>query len=196
MRNSIPSNNLGITQDQRRPRQVIKQPDPRTQQNSRNIHMDLIEQPRIEELLNRICAMNTHRLPVGTRSRFGLLDRKLNSFRDEVHRGVEPRPAIRDMMGQYKGRPPRMIPAPALRLLKSPPPRQHRPEFADEPMQMISTRLRHMKGHGVVSTIVDGDITRGEIPVEDFVHAIFRCGDKAVERHGHESNELGHGVIG
>ena len=57
---------------------------------------------------------------------------------------------------------------------------------------MLGARPGHLERHGVRPSGVEFDVPRVEVPVEHFGHAIVEVGDVAVERHGHECDNLRH----
>src|SRR6058998_3353241 len=58
--------------------------------------------------------------------------------------------------------------------------------------KVLGARPGHLERHGVRPSGVDFDVARVDVPVEHFGHAIVEVGDVAVERHGHDCDNLRH----
>src|SRR6266545_3032499 len=108
----------------------------------------------------------------------------------EVDSRVGARPSGGDVMGKYECWSPRMISAPASGDFEGTSAGEHCTKFGCETANVLGARLGHLERHGVRSSSVDFDVPRGEVPVEHLGHAIVEIGNVAVERHGHDCDNL------
>ena len=113
-------------------------------------------------------------------------------FGHEVDRRVGSRPSDGDVVGKYECRSPSVITAPALRHVEGASTGEHGTKTGRETAKVLGARLGHLECHGVRPSCVDFDVPRVEVPVEHFGHAIVEVCDVAVERHGHDCDDLGH----
>jgi hypothetical protein len=58
---------------------------------------------------------------------------------------------------------------------------EHGTKSGREIAKVLGARPGHLESHGVRPSGVDFDVSRGEVPVEHFGHAIVEVGDVAVE---------------
>src|SRR3989441_7065297 len=72
---------------------------------------------------------------------------------------------------------------------------EHGTKSGRETAEVLGARLGHLERHGVRPSGVDFDVARVDVPVEHFGHAIVKVGDVAVERHGHDCDNLRHCVL-
>src|SRR5215213_5595326 len=99
-------------------------------------------------------------------------------------------PSVGDVVGKDECWSPGVISAPASGNFEGASAGEHGTEFGRETPNVLSARPGHLERHGVRSSGVDFDLSRGEIPVKHFGHAIAEVGDVAVERHGHDGDNL------
>src|SRR5207253_10786479 len=69
---------------------------------------------------------------------------------------------------------------------------EHGTKSGPETAKVLGARPGHLERHGVRPSGVEFDAARGEVPVEHFGHAIVAVGDVAVQRHGHDCDNLRH----
>src|SRR5262249_23078359 len=99
----------------------------------------------------------------------------------EMNGRVGSRPSGGDVVGHYECGSPGVVPAPAMGGLERAPTREHRTHSGREIAKVLRARRGHPEGHGVRPTGVGFDVSRVEVPVEPFGHAIVEVGDVAVE---------------
>lgn len=110
------SNDRRIAQDDWCASKVVEESNSRTEQECHDIHMDLVEQASVQQLLNSASAVDSHGLPSG--SGFGLLHSTLDAIGHEVDSRVRSRPSCGNAVGQHECRTPGVISAPAIGSLK------------------------------------------------------------------------------
>src|SRR4029078_6504459 len=64
-----------------------------------------------------------------------------------------------------------------------------------ETAQVLGARRGHLERHAVRPAGVELDVPRFEVPVDHPGHAVVEIGDVAVERHGHDRDNLRHGDV-
>jgi diaminopimelate decarboxylase len=85
-----------------------------------------------------------------------------------------------------------MISIPATGDVESTATGEHGTKFGPETAKVLGAPLGHFERHGVRPSGVEFDVPRGEVPVEHFGDAIIDVGDVAVERNGHDCDNLRH----
>ncbi len=98
-------------------------------------------------------------------------------------------------MRKYERWSPRVVSAPSFGFIEGASAGQHRTKPGREAANVLGARRGHLERHGVRHTGVYLDLARVDVPVEHFGHAIVEVGDVAVERHGHDCDNLRHGVL-
>src|SRR4051812_45989732 len=113
----------------------------------RDVDVNLVEKPSIEQLLNGVGAVDRHGFPGS--GGFGLLYGAVDAVRDEVDRRVGSRPSGGDLMSNYECRSPGVISAPTVSNLESASTGEHGTELGPETAKVPGARLGHIEGHGV-----------------------------------------------
>src|SRR5438094_2458035 len=93
-------------------------------------------------------------------------------------------------MGKYECRSPGLISVPAVGNVEGAATGEHGTKFGPESAEVLGARPGHLERHGIRPPSVEFDVARVEVPVEHFGHAIVEVGDVAVERHGHDCDNL------
>src|SRR5687768_16131767 len=110
--------------------------------------------------------MDPYRLAAGRGS--GLADGTLDAVGHEVDRGAGSRPSGRNVVRENEGRPPCVIPAPAIGDVERTPPGERGAELGPERAKMLGAGRRHLERHGISPARVELDVTRVDVPVEHF----------------------------
>ena len=88
-----------------------------------------------------------------------------------------------------------MISAPALGDVERASPGEHRTKSGRETANVLCARPGHLERHGMRTRGVDFDVSRVEVPVEHFGHAVAPVGNVSVERHGHDRDNFRHSDV-
>src|SRR5262245_39634466 len=107
-----------------------------------------------------------------------------------MHSRVGSRPSGGNLVSKYECWSPRVISVPAVGDLERTPTGQHGAKFGPEIAKVLGARFGHLERHRVRPAGVEFDVSRIEVPVEQFGHAVVEVGDEAVERHGHDCDNL------
>ena len=161
--------------------------------NSGDVDRELVEEARVEQLLDRVRAVDSH--GSSARGGPGLLHRALETVGDEVDRRIGPRPSVRNLMRQHERRSPSMIAVPAVRDLERASTGEHRSKLGPESTKVLGAWRGHLEGHRVRPSAAEFDVPRVEVPVEHFGHAVAPVGNVSVERHGHDRDNFRHSDV-
>jgi hypothetical protein len=88
-----------------------------------------------------------------------------------------------------------MVSAPSFGFVEGASASEHGTKFGPESAKVLRARPGHLERHGIRPAGVEFDVPRVDVPVEHLGHAIVRVGDVAVERHGHDCDNLRHDVL-
>ena len=177
-----------IAKDDRRAGEAVEESDSGAKQYRRDVDVDLVEEPGIQQLLDGVGAVDPDRFPGS--SGLGLLHRACDAVGHEVDRRVRSRPSGGDVVGQDERRSPSVVPAPAFGLVEGASTGEHGTKFGPEAAKVPGARRGHLERHGVRPAGVEFGVTGAHVPVEYFGHAIVEVGDETVERHGHDCDDL------
>ena len=97
MRDTHAGDHCRIPEDDGCVREVVEQPHPCTEQHGSLIDLDLVEQPGVQALLDRVGAVHRHGLRAGSRLR--LSNGALDAVGDELDRRAGPWPAVGHVRG-------------------------------------------------------------------------------------------------
>src|SRR5215203_2029111 len=179
-----------VAKDGWRAGEVVKESNSGAKKYRRDVDVDLVEEPSIQQLLDGVGAMDPDGLTLG--GGFGLVDGAFDAVGHELDSRVGSRPSGGDVVGKYECWSPSVISAPALGDLESASTGEHGTKLGPQTAKVLGARLRHLEGHGVRPSGLEFDVPRGDVPVEHLGHAIVAVGDVAVERHGHDCENLRH----
>ena len=179
-----------VAKDGWRAGEVVEESNAGAKQHRRDVDADFVEEASIQQLLDGVSAVNPNGLPSG--GGFGLVHGAFDAVGHEVDRRVGSRPSGGDVVGKDECRSPRVISAPAFGLVERASTGEHGTKSGRETANVLGARPGHLERHGVRPSGVEFDVSRGEVPVEHFGHAIVAVGDVAVERHGHDCDKLRH----
>src|SRR5512132_2887985 len=101
-----------VAKDGWRAGEVIKEPNSGAEKNCRDVDADFVEEASIQQLLNRVSAMDANGLPGS--GGLGLVDGAFDAIGHEVDSRVGAWPSVGDVMGKDKCWSPSVISAPAL----------------------------------------------------------------------------------
>ena len=167
MRDTHTGDDCRIPEDDRCVREMVEQPHPCAEQHGSQIDVNLVEQPGVEALLDRLGAVHSHRLRVG--SRFRSSNGAFDAVGDELDCRLGPWPAVGHVVGgDESGHIPRVLAAPAAGALERAPTGEHCADLSHQALGwsalgaetwnvMRRSRARHR----------DVDVAR-EVPVENF----------------------------
>lgn len=181
-----------VAQDDWRAGEAVEESNSGAKKNCHDVDVDFVEEPGVQALLDGVGAVDPNGLPGG--GGLGLVHSAFDAIGHEVDRRVGSRPAAGDVVGKDECGSPSMISAPALGDVESVSTGEHGPKFGRETAQVLGARPGYLERHGIRASGVDFDVPRGEVPVEHFGHAIVEIGDVAIERHGHDCDNLRHSV--
>ena len=173
--------------------EVVEESDSGAEKNRRDVDANLVEEASIQALLDGVCAVDPDGLPGGGGS--GLVHGALDAVGHEVDRRVGSRPPGGDVVGKDERGSPTVISAPALGDVERASAGEHGAEPGRESADVLGARPGHPERHGVRPSGVDLDVPRGGVPVEHLGHAVVGVGDVAIERHGHDCDNLRHGGV-
>jgi len=179
-----------VAKDGWRADEVVEESNSRAKKNRRDVDVDFVEEASIQQLLDGVGAVDPNGLSGG--GGFGLVHGAFDAVGHKMHSRIGSRPSGRDMVGKYECWSPSVISAPALGDVESASTGEHGTKSGRETAKVLGARPGHLERHGVRPSGVDFDVPRGEVPVEHFGHAIVEVGDVAVERHGHDCDNLRH----
>jgi hypothetical protein len=188
--NADARNHRRVAKDGWRAGEVVKESNSGAKQNRRDVDMDFVEEASIQELLDGVSAVDPNGLPGG--GGFGLVHGAFDAVGHEVNSRVGSRPSGGDVVGKYECRSPSVISVPAMGDVESASTGEYGAKFGPETAKALGARPGHLERHGVRPSGVEFDVPRVEVPVENFGHAIVEVGDVAVERHGHDCDNLRH----
>jgi hypothetical protein len=172
---------------------MVKQSNSGAKENRRDVDVDFVEETSIQALLDGVSAVYPNGLPGG--GGFGLVHGVFDAVSHEVDSRVGSRPSGGDVVGKDECWSPSVISAPALGNVESASTGEHGTKSGRETTEVLGARPGHLERHGVRTSGVDFDVPRGEVPVEHFGDAIVEVGDVAIERHGHDCDNLRHPIL-
>ena len=158
--------------------EVVEESNSGTKKYRREVNVDLVEEARIQQLLDGVSAVHPNGL--SARGGFCLLHGAFDAVGHEVDSRVGSRPSGGDVVGKYECWSPSVISAPALGDVERASPGEHGTKSGRETAKVLGARLGHLECHGVRASGVDLDVPRREVPVEHFGHAVVEVGDVAV----------------
>src|SRR4029453_231481 len=124
MRDADTGEDCRIPEDDRGVREVVEQPYSSAQQHGSQIDVDLVEQPGVQALLDRLGAVHSHGLRSG--NRFRASNGAFDAVGDELDCRAGPWPAVGYVVGDDEsGHIPRMLTAPAVSDLECAPTGEH-----------------------------------------------------------------------
>jgi hypothetical protein len=170
--------------------EMIKESDSGAKKNRRDVDLEFVEKAGIKALLDGVSAVDPDVLPGG--GRFGLVHSAFDAVGHEMNSRVGSRPAGGDVMSKDECWSPGVISAPAVGDVESASTGEHGTKSGREAAEVLGARLGHLERHRVRPAGADFDVSRVEVPVEYFGHAIVEVGDVAVERHGHDGDKVRH----
>src|SRR3954470_13285460 len=182
-----------VTHEDWRAREAVEESNSGAKKNRRDVDVDFVEESSIQELLDGVGAVDPNGLPAG--GGFGLVHGAFDAVGDELDCRVGSRPSGRDVVGKDECWSPSVVSAPPLGDVESASTGEYGTKFGPETAKVLGTRCRHLERHGVRTSGVELDLPRVEVPVEYFGHAIVAIGDVAVERHGHDCDNLRHSDV-
>src|SRR5829696_865175 len=182
-----------VSKDGWRACEVVEKSNSGAKKNRRDVDVNFVEEAGIQALLDGVGTVDRNGLPGG--SGFGLVHGAFDAVGHEVDSRVGSRPSGGDVVGKYECWSPGVISSPAVGDLERASTGEHGTKFGPETAKVVGARPGHLERHGVRPSGVEFDVPRGEVPVEHFGHAIVEVGDVAVERHGHDCDNLRHGDV-
>lgn len=171
--------------------EVVEEGDPGAEEDGGEVDGEFVEEAGVEELPDGVGSVDADVFSGG--GGFGLGDGVFDAIGDEVDGRAGAGPSGGDVVGEDEGGPPSVVAAPALSFVEGAAAGEDGAETGPEAAEVGGGGGGDFKGHGVGAAGGEFDVTRGEVPVEDFVHAVIGVGDEAVEGHGHDGDEFGHG---
>src|SRR3990172_2892290 len=182
-----------IAKDDRRAGEAVEEWNSGAKKNRHEVDVDFVEELSVQALLDGVGAVDPNGLPGSCG--FGLVHGAFDAIGYEVNSRVGSRPSGGDLVGHYECGAPGVISTPTLGLLERAPTGEHGAESGDKTAQVRGARLGDLEGYGVRPSGGDFDAPRAEVPVEHFGHAIVVVRNEAVERHGHDCDNLRHCVL-
>jgi hypothetical protein len=181
-----------IAKDGWRVGEAVEESNAGAKKNRRDVDLHFVEEPGIQQLLDGVGAVDANGLSGG--GGFGLVHGAFDAVEHEVDRRVGSRPSRGDLVGQYECGAPSVVSVPAVRDVERASAGEHGTEFGPKTAKVLGARRGHLERHGVRPSGVEFDVAGVEVPVEHFVHAIVEVCHVAVERHGHDCDDLRHCV--
>jgi hypothetical protein len=156
----------------------------------RDVDVDFVEEASIQALLDGVSAVDPNGLPGGGGLGLvhGTFDAVVTNWTVELGRG---HPAGMWWVSTNAG-PQAWLPPQPSALSKVRLPVSMAPSSVMRPRRCSALGPDTLNVMGSDPSGVDFDVARGEVPVEHFGHAIVEVGDVAVERHGHDCDNLRH----
>jgi len=182
-----------VAKNEWRAGEAVEESNSGAKKNRREVDVDLVEEPSIQALLDGVGAVDANGLPGG--GGLGLAHGAFDAVDHEVYSRVGSRPSGGDVVGKHECWSPSVVSAPALGDVEGASAGEHGTKSGRETAKVLGARPGHLERHGVRPSGVDFDVARGEVPVEHFGHTIVEVGDVAVERHGHDCDNLRHCVL-
>src|SRR5438093_6610991 len=182
-----------VAKDDWRAGEAVEESNSGAKKNRRDVDVDFVEEPRIQALLDGVGAVDANGLPGG--GGFGLVHGACDAVAHEVDSRVGSRPSGGDVVGKYECWSPSVVSAPAVGDVEGASAGEHGTKSGRETAKVLAARPGHLERHGVRPSGVDFDVARVQVPVEHFGHTIVEVGDVAVERHGHDCDNLRHCVL-
>jgi hypothetical protein len=177
-----------VAKDGWRGGEVVKEPNSGAKKDRRDVDADFVEEASIQQLLDRVGAMDPNGLSGG--GGFGLASRRFRCRRSRSGQSSWVAAIRRDVVGKDERWSPRVITAPALGDVERAAPGEHRTKSGRETANVLGARPDTLNVMGCSTPGVDFDVPRVEVPVEHFGHAIAPVGNVSVERHGHDRDNF------